>query len=61
MDSRLTCTSEAPVSRTLFLSETGMLVGSVVSWSAALMMAADLSLVYVKIKGLGGRCYRRVK
>lgn len=50
MKSRPTCASKAPVSRTLFLVERGVLVGSFVSWSAALMMVADLGLILVMTK-----------
>lgn len=47
MKSRPTCASEAPVSRTMFLVESGVLVGSFLSWSAALMTVENLGLILI--------------
>lgn len=54
MKSRPTCAREAPVSRMMFLVESGVLVGSFISWSAALMTVEDLDLILVMNKQYKG-------
>lgn len=50
MKSRPTCAREAPVSRTMFLVESGVLVGSFIPWSAALMTVENLGRILVMNK-----------